>query len=560
MTASQPLPPHPTEADARPLVTFRAEVVDKTKAPFGESVELTLAPGDCVWLRGPSGRGKTSLAMCLAGLKSHGQLRRQLGVESSVFWWSDGASDVATSTERCGVLFQQTTLLDELTVAGNLTLAMEMSAGGRAHDFHRDRIRRIQRLLALVGLDYERDQHKMPTQLSGGMGRRAALAMLLAQNKLVIVLDEPFAGLDYESAVAVAQTLARLRTAETAMLLISHEPELAKLVLQDTGRIVRLEPPRHEKEELHFNGVGGKKMNHKKGDDSTIAVPNVYGVKWIDRLGLKLLDYVIYSLPLIITAFGAAGLAIAMLSADTMGKIDVTSKVLAVVDEQVPPLIKLLTGQEATFLHKIGIRMKVTAMLDETIPPAKAVFYAIGLAQLFVMELGPLLTALLLTGRLGGSYAGQVATLHATAQAKLLRTLGVSPRRWTLGPAVAAALVAGPVLTVAGTSVALYLAGHVGLWYRVVPDLASYWANVRASVFPVLTTSTWHNVITHPPIFHVVKAVTFAMIILAVAEVSAQGDNLSHRQVPGAITKAVVLSGLAVIVADWSFSRLLVVV
>jgi len=59
---------------------------------------------------------------------------------------------------------------------------------------------------------------------------------------------------------------------------------------------------------------------------------------------------------------------------------------------------------------------QVRAMLDDLVPKAKAHAYALGLSLLFTLEVGPLLTALLLCGRVGGSYAGEVATLQATHQ------------------------------------------------------------------------------------------------------------------------------------------------
>ena len=69
--------------------------------------------------------------------------------------------------------------------------------------------REAKRLVEAVGLSWARDGRKMPQELSGGMARRASLALQLAQRKRVVVLDEPFTGLDESSARAVA---AELRT------------------------------------------------------------------------------------------------------------------------------------------------------------------------------------------------------------------------------------------------------------------------------------------------------------------------------------------------------------
>ena len=60
----------------------------------------------------------------------------------------------------------------------------------------------------------------------------------------------------------------------------------------------------------------------------------------------------------------------------------------------------------------VVLKAKVRAMLNEAVPKAKATLYAAGLAKLFVLEVGPLLTALLLCGRVGGAYAGEVAMMQ----------------------------------------------------------------------------------------------------------------------------------------------------
>ena len=90
-----------------------------------------------------------------------------------------------------------------------------------------------------------------------------------------------------------------------------------------------------------------------------------------------------------------------------------------------------------------------------------------GMAKLFVLEIGPLITSLLLSGRIGGSYSGEVATMQATSQNKLLRTLGISPIEWSFQPSLLASLIASPLLTMAGTMLALELGAHVGPWYGI---------------------------------------------------------------------------------------------
>ena len=136
-------------------------------------------------------------------------LRNTLGIDIELCQWDDRIHE----RERVGMLFQQTTLLDSLTVAGNVCVALENCPTTSKDDINngaknlQQTRATIKRLLETVGLDYLRDGHKRPSQLSGGMARRASLALQLAQHKHVIVLDEPFAGLDFATAVGVAKEL-----------------------------------------------------------------------------------------------------------------------------------------------------------------------------------------------------------------------------------------------------------------------------------------------------------------------------------------------------------------
>ena len=129
----------------------------------------------------------------------------------------------------------------------------------------------------------------------------------------------------------------------------------------------------------------------------------------------KTVDYFALSLPLILLAFAAAGVAVAMLTADLLAKLDVTEQVDQILEKEVLPMVDLLSGKDASDLQKMMTRMavkgKAQGMVRSALPKAKRVLYAQGLAKLFVIELGPLLAALLLSGRLGGSYAGEVASV-----------------------------------------------------------------------------------------------------------------------------------------------------
>lgn len=112
----------------------------------------------------------------MCGLVKPEALRRELGMTVDIEW--------ARKETKCGALFQSTTLIDTLSVEANVCLALDASG------FSRDIRQESKRLLEAVGLDYIRDGPKAASELSGGMGRRASLALQLAQRKSAIVLDE----------------------------------------------------------------------------------------------------------------------------------------------------------------------------------------------------------------------------------------------------------------------------------------------------------------------------------------------------------------------------------
>ena len=157
-------------------------------------------------LRGPSGCGKTTLLRVLAGLErpQGGQVR--------------GLAPGDTA-----ILFQENRLFPWRTVEQHLTDILPREERDRADN-----------LLSLVELSEERPAY--PGSLSGGMGRRLALARCLALPARLYLLDEPFAGVDLPRALRI---LDRLRETDRAFLLVSHEEP----ILSRADQVLTLEGP-----------------------------------------------------------------------------------------------------------------------------------------------------------------------------------------------------------------------------------------------------------------------------------------------------------------------------
>lgn len=174
--------------------------------------------------------------------------------------------------------------------------------------------------------------------------------------------------------------------------------------------------------------------------------------------------------------------------------------------------------------------------------------------SIFTIELGPLLTALLLAGRIGGSYAGEVSMMAATNQLDLLAILGVSASMWTFAPALLAALVAAPVLTAIGTAVALGVGAFVGgpAGFDLISS-ADFWREVADTV---LTRREGAHVLKWALLVNVYRSVGFMCATMLIAQLCARWRQRAQpRHVPFIITSAVVLSCLAVLFLDWAFSQ-----
>lgn len=164
------------------------------KAVVLDDLHLRLADGEVVAITGRSGVGKTTLLNIIAGL--------DIAFEGKV---SPDPGD-----GRVGYVFQEPRLLPWRTVSENLCLACGITPAA------------AQQWLADVGLAGEGE--KVPGQLSLGMQRRVAVARALAIRPDVLLLDEPFASLDVETATEMRALLLRLLAVHpTTTLLVTHD-------------------------------------------------------------------------------------------------------------------------------------------------------------------------------------------------------------------------------------------------------------------------------------------------------------------------------------------------
>lgn len=179
------------------------------------NVEFDVRAGDVFFIMGGSGCGKSTLLRVLMGLKS--PQAGQVLYGGTDFW--GGGEDVRRKIMRhAGVLFQGGALWSSMTLAENVGLPLQQYT-----DLDDEEIREQASLkLALAGLAGFEDYY--PSEISGGMRKRAGLARALALDPQILFLDEPSAGLDPVSSHLLDELILELRdTLGTTFVIVSHE-------------------------------------------------------------------------------------------------------------------------------------------------------------------------------------------------------------------------------------------------------------------------------------------------------------------------------------------------
>ena len=190
-----------------------------------DGVTLDVAEGDVCALLGPSGCGKTTMLRLLAGFERPDGGCLMVGGEII----AGGNTFVAPERRKIGMVFQDYALFPHMTVAENIRYAL----GKRAERPDA----RVGEVLELVGLSELGD--RQPHELSGGQQQRVALARALAGTPKVVLLDEPFSGLDAGLRARVRQEVrAILLAAGVTALFVTHDQEEA-LSLADHVAVMR---------------------------------------------------------------------------------------------------------------------------------------------------------------------------------------------------------------------------------------------------------------------------------------------------------------------------------
>jgi len=218
-----------------PAVAF-----DRVSKRFGakqilSDVSWSIPEGEAVCILGRSGTGKSvTLKLIIALLKpDQGSIR----IDQDEVSHLEG-SRLSTVRRKIGYLFQDAALFDSLTLYENLALPLmrlTQKSRGEIDDL-------VDRVLGQVGL--AGDKAKMPSELSGGMRKRAGLARALVLEPKILLADEPSSGLDRITASEIDELLLRQKAEhKTTLIVVTHDVHGARrvadrLVVLDRGRLI----------------------------------------------------------------------------------------------------------------------------------------------------------------------------------------------------------------------------------------------------------------------------------------------------------------------------------
>jgi phospholipid/cholesterol/gamma-HCH transport system ATP-binding protein len=227
-------------ANASTAIAIRDLVVDYGARRILDGVTLDVPAGKIMVIMGGSGTGKSTLLRCMLGLKkpTSGSIN-MLGTDLG----SAGQKQLYAMRKQMGVAFQGGALFTSMSVAENIQLAL------REHTKLDENTIQIMTRIKLDMVNMLPHEHLMPSELSGGMTKRTALARALVMDPKLLFFDEPSAGLDPVTSAELDELILMLKnTLRMTILVVTHELESAfkiadHITILGTGKVIESGTP-----------------------------------------------------------------------------------------------------------------------------------------------------------------------------------------------------------------------------------------------------------------------------------------------------------------------------
>ena len=226
--------PSPKAAPRNPVITLRDARLALSSAEgmveILRGITLNIEAGETVGVLGPSGAGKTSLLMVMAGLEGLSDGSIDLAGREITGMGEDALA--ALRRDNVGIIFQAFRLIPSMTALQNVAVPLELAGRADATDL-------AAAALDSVGLGHRKTH--LPDQMSGGEQQRVAIARAIAPRPRILLADEPTGNLDSGTSERVISTLFEAtEAAGAALVLVTHDAALA----EQCGRVLTIEDGR----------------------------------------------------------------------------------------------------------------------------------------------------------------------------------------------------------------------------------------------------------------------------------------------------------------------------
>lgn len=201
-------------------------------------INFDVKKGEILSIIGPSGCGKTTLLMTLIGL-----YKADLG---NIYIDENNITNEKISKRKMGLIFQDYSLFENMTVIENVTYALKFSNDKKTRESRKEIAINMLKLLRLEG-----HLNKYPSQLSGGEKQRVAIARTLVLKPDIILLDEPMSALDIDSKMSFKNLIFEIRkNYNNTIIYVTHDQEDAfsiadRVMVMNEGKIIQIDTPKN---------------------------------------------------------------------------------------------------------------------------------------------------------------------------------------------------------------------------------------------------------------------------------------------------------------------------
>jgi NitT/TauT family transport system ATP-binding protein len=229
----------------------------KSETKAIENISFSVKQGEFVSIVGPSGSGKTTILSIISGLLK--------ATSGSIFLDGEKITGISTNV---GYMFQRDNLFEWLTVLQNIKLGIKINSGKNclSHEKLIDLLKKYE----LSGFEKSR-----PFELSGGMRQRVSLIRTLALNPKLLLLDEPFSALDYQTRLSVCDDVYKIIKAEQkTAVLVTHD--ISEAISMSDKIIVLTNRPAQVKSIFKPNLKGSTPLKRREDQEFTVLFEKIW--------------------------------------------------------------------------------------------------------------------------------------------------------------------------------------------------------------------------------------------------------------------------------------------